>query len=172
MRTPLALFLGLCAFLAACQTTDPTPPPPETEPERRPIRISLHVAQTDEREDYDRVTDERGRPLYIDPSPILTEREVWHADVYASSQRALLKLDLTAAGDAALELMTRAHVGDRLAVFLDDRLVVSPRIGEPVTAGAVYVDGDFDRMAAADLAARVNAQRDRFAPQPLGRPQP
>ena len=52
--------------------------------------------------------------------------------------------------------ITRANVGEQLAIFLDGELISSPRINEPIVGGTAIISGGFDPNEARELAQNLN----------------
>jgi preprotein translocase subunit SecD len=53
--------------------------------------------------------------------------------------------------------ITRANVGHRFAVVLDDKVITAPVIREPITAGSGQISGSFTAASANDLAVLLRA---------------
>lgn len=166
-RLLCSLALTLLAGCAAAQPGGAGPTARKTEA----VQLRFHVGSTQEHEGYDLVADERGEPLYLAPQPFLTDEDIWQANVYSSEKKHLVLLEFTPAGAQALEWVTRRRVGGRLAVFLDDQLIMSPFIRAPLAGGKVYLDGEFTKRRATEIAEALIAQRAARAPV-FGRPEP
>ncbi len=52
--------------------------------------------------------------------------------------------------------ITRANVGEQLAIFLDGQLISAPRINEPITGGTAIISGGFRATEARELAQNLN----------------
>jgi len=52
--------------------------------------------------------------------------------------------------------ITRANVGERLAIFLDGEVISSPRINEAITGGTAIISGGFNPVEARELAQNLN----------------
>ncbi len=102
---------------------------------------------------YRSVQDEAGQPLFVATEPLLTEADVLEADLLHSKTRSLVRIRLTQPAAEVLEQATAAPGGTRLAVFIDDTLVMSPVVPRPVTTGRFTLDGDFT-LAEAERIAR------------------
>jgi preprotein translocase subunit SecD len=57
----------------------------------------------------------------------------------------------------SLEQTTAQHLGERLAIFIDNRLVLSPVLQTPIVGGRVYLDADFSPQQAERIARGLNA---------------
>lgn len=60
--------------------------------------------------------------------------------------------------------ITRANVGKRIAIILDDKLVSAPVVREPILGGTAQITGDFKQREAADLSTVL---RSGSLPAPL-----
>ncbi len=52
---------------------------------------------------------------------------------------------------------TKAHVGQQLAIVLDERVISAPRINEPILGGSGVISGNFTVESARDLALLLRA---------------
>ena len=66
-------------------------------------------------------------------------------------------LMFNAAGAKKFAEITRQHVGQRLAVFLDKRLLMAPEIKEPILNGQAMVSGNFQLKEAKEIVSQLNA---------------
>ena len=53
--------------------------------------------------------------------------------------------------------ITRANVGHRFAIVLDDKVITAPVIREPITGGRGQISGNFTAAQANDLAVLLRA---------------
>ncbi len=160
---PIGACLTACAavLLPGCALLGRLFPP---APPDAPVEVRFHLALASPAEGFTAAADEAGRPLYVAAEPFLTEADIALASVYRSSHRNLLLLELLPGSEITLESFTAEHVGHRLAIYLDGRLVMSPVIRGPLRQGKVYLDGDFGAAEAARLADRLNARRSSRPP--------
>lgn len=68
----------------------------------------------------------------------------------------IVSIRFNAEGAALFEEITRANVGEQLAIFLDGEVVSSPRINEAIRGGTAVISGGFDPAEARDLAQNLN----------------
>jgi protein-export membrane protein SecD len=59
-------------------------------------------------------------------------------------------------GARLFEEITRNHVGERLAIFLDGEMISAPNINEPILGGTAMVSGGFTVDEARELAQNLN----------------
>lgn len=153
--TGYAMLPALCLVVTGgCALFEPSAAPKPSEPPK-PITVRFHLTATQEHEGYRAGADENGQPLYVAPASFLTENDVSRATVFASRQRYLVELEFRGFAAARLEQSTRENLGGRLAVFIDDRLIMSPRLLRPIAGGKVYLNGDFTRAQADEIVHRL-----------------
>ena len=105
----------------------------------------------------------------LDKKPFLTEKDVESAEVHPGSGGRHLVL-LTFHHDAAMRELqvTLNHVGGRVAIVLDGRLLGTPAI----TSGSrlLYLEGGFSEQEAEDIVGAFNRMlysgRGRKSPEP------
>ena len=61
------------------------------------------------------------------------------------------------AGGRKFGNVTREHVGELLAIVLDDKVISSPRIREPILGGSGVISGSFTVQTANELAVLLRA---------------
>lgn len=152
-----AVWLGqssiILAALAGCTLFQHTEQSDRGTVERQPLTtLRFHLASTVPEEGDRRIRDEFGQPLYVAPRPVLTEKGIASASALHSDRRSMVLLTLKTMPAARLRRLTSDHLGWRLAVFVDDELVMSPPIKAPIVNGKVYLDGDFPRARANEIA--------------------
>lgn len=64
---------------------------------------------------------------------------------------------LNSTGAGAFGNVTRANVGRRFAIVLDNKVIEAPNIINPITAGSGQITGGFDARSASDLALLLRA---------------
>jgi hypothetical protein len=127
----------------------------------------MYIASGSPREGYRVMTDERGCPVRVAPEPILTEANILSATVARGRTRGLLELGFDAAGQARLYGMTAQHVGDRLAVLIDEKIVTSSPILRPLAWPRLRLNGEWSNAQAAELARRLAPPQTMSNPQSM-----
>ncbi len=124
-------------------------------------KISLRFcwATVDEREGYEAAQDEAGQALRVLPEPVVTEADVESATLWRNPLRNMVLVKLTPLAAAQLEAASAEHIGDRLAIYIDERLVLSPIVRKPLAGGKVYINGGFSAKEAERIIARLNGPR-------------
>jgi preprotein translocase subunit SecD len=121
------------------------------------VALRFCWATGEAKEAYEAKKDEAGQPLYVASEPVLTEADLRSASVWRGTRRTMILLEFQPFAAARLEQLSAQHRGDRLAVFVDDRLVMSPVVRKPLAGGKVYLDGSLTPAQAEELVARLNA---------------
>jgi hypothetical protein len=153
--------IGLAVFFPGCSHLDASG---ALKPGRR-VPLRFHLASEQPRESWQIVKDEYGKPLHYDPEPLLTDADVADATALHSEERSIVVLYFKWAAAARLERFTAEHVGERLAVFVDNRLVVSPMIARSVDEGGLALDVGLSRDLATRILRGYAARDDEAEPQ-------
>jgi SecD/SecF fusion protein len=77
--------------------------------------------------------------------------------VYDQVGRAQVSFEFNAEGTRRFGDFTRKHVGEILAIVLDNRIISAPRINEPILGGKGVIEGNFSAAEAAELATLLNS---------------
>jgi preprotein translocase subunit SecD len=142
-----------CLIVGGCVLAQPGgAPPPNTN-----IRLRLCWATVDGRAGYEAAKDEAGQPLRVLPEPVVTEADVESATLWRNPLRNMVLVKLTPLAAARLEAASAAHIGDRVAIYIDERLVMSPILREPLAGGKMYLNGGFSAKEAESIVARLNS---------------
>ncbi len=144
--------------LAGCSTTSRSDA--GTTADTEDVSIRFHVATRTPQEGVAETTDEAGRKMYVAPQPFLTAYDAANISALHSRVGSVLVLRFSLAAAARLERVTRAHVGDLIVVYVDDRLVLANPITRPLTEGVLGVDADLSR-ARIDEILRWHHERRR-----------
>ncbi len=138
-----------CAIIG-CSILAPAKKNPAFSPKQMTLRI--HLAIGGPLEGYTESKDEQGRVMYVADEPILTEKDVRSAALLHSLQRNLVMLEFKPLAADRLDRVTSENSGGRLAIYLDDKLLMTSMIRAPISAGKVILEGDFTRERAAQVA--------------------
>ena len=72
------------------------------------------------------------------------------------SNEPIVSIQFDDTGANLFEQITRDHVGESLAIFLDGELLSAPRINEAIVGGNAIISGGFDPEEARELAQNLN----------------
>lgn len=77
--------------------------------------------------------------------------------VYDQVGRPQVAFEFNAEGARRFGDFTRKHVGEILAIVLDNRIISAPRINEAILGGKGVIEGNFSAAEAAELATLLNS---------------
>lgn len=114
-------------------------------------RLGIHVARSASADGLQAMTDRHsGVRLWITPQAVLTEANVQQAEMALTpAGEPAVVLTLTDGGRNTLAELTRAQLGQPLALLIDGELRLAPIIREPVVDGRVALTG-FDSLQEAE----------------------
>lgn len=153
--TRWGLVLVALPTLSGCAEFGRTGADPAAGPPKVSIRFCL--ASVEAREGFRPVQDERGETLYVAPTALLTEADVKRASLGESQKRTIILLEFKPLAADRLDRETAEHLGDRLAIFVDEQLVMSPKVVSRISRGKAAVDGDFTKARAAEIVRVLNS---------------
>ena len=96
------------------------------------------------------------KKVYVDPYPVLTRMDIASATVVEDPVGLGLEFIFTPVGSARLYEVTSQNVGNRLALFINGKLVAAPIIREPITAGRAVMFGKLDRRELERIAKALS----------------
>ncbi len=133
------------------------------EPE--PVKLRICLADAEPREGYQPTRDEAGQRLYVAPQPLATEADVQSASVLRGPQRGMVLVEFGPLAASELEAASLSPALQRLAIYIDERLALSPMLTRPIRDGKVILDGGFSQAEAERIARGLAVRR----PTPIGR---
>ncbi len=146
---PLLLVLTACAPRRDDQS-------PKPKPAEEPAELRVHLASDQPQPGFDEATDPQGRRIYVAPQPELTNADMLEAQALTSRRNSMLQIVLNPLGTERLRQLTTAHLGARIAVFIDGELVSAPTINSPVSGGRIQILGRYTQDQAEKTAAALN----------------
>lgn len=126
-----------------------------------PIDMRFHFATDTPTEGYMKVTDENGQVAYVEPIPLLTEQDVVSAQAQRDSMdQPCVMVTFNDAAGARLAEITGESIGEKLAVFVDDELVVCPKIMSPIST-KTQITGNFTQERAQQIASALSNRKNQ-----------
>ncbi|MEZ1703239.1 hypothetical protein QVM17_17840 [Pseudomonas aeruginosa] len=151
-RSKLAfLSLGLALLLAAC-ASDPLPIPQHS--------FGVYATASTPSAAFRTLADPQaqGKAMLVALKPSLTQADVLRAEVlYDQNGRPGVEVTFTEPAARRLAALTGEARGRTLAVLVDGRLRLAPRVREPIRNGKVHLDGLASAYEARELADQLNA---------------
>ena len=152
----------VCALsLAGCATTEKSVSTDGTGPETKPIprmTVRFHLASGKPVEGYREMTDRKGRPVYVAPDSVMSELDIVRARVVEDpAGRPAVGVTLSDEAGERFEEFTAAHIGDALAILVDDELVTAAVIRAKLGRLAL-IAGDFTPQRAEEIAQAISGR--------------
>jgi hypothetical protein len=103
--------------------------------------------------------------LHVRKIPILDGAAIrsFSIQTYSGAKRYFVEVVFTEQGRATFAETTRSNIGKRLAILVDGRVVIAPKIMEEMKDGKVWIDGGYSQQEATDLAVRLNKSLGLFS---------
>jgi preprotein translocase subunit SecD len=100
-----------------------------------------------------------GESLRVD-EPMLTIENLDGAEIGQAQDGTswFLTLHLNDDDSATFGDWTAEHTGERLAVVIDDEVVIAPTIQQAITGGDIQISGDFTKKDVEDLLNRITGR--------------
>ncbi|MBD3245951.1 MAG: protein translocase subunit SecD [Candidatus Omnitrophica bacterium] len=96
--------------------------------------------------------------LLLHTEPSLTGADLVESSIgFGQYGQSEVRLQLTSDGRDIFAEVTRAHVGKRLAILLDNSVISAPAIREPILTGEAQITGDFSLDEAKSLVSVLNS---------------
>jgi preprotein translocase subunit SecD len=73
-----------------------------------------------------------------------------------ATKGAQISIEFTESGKKQFSKVTRESVGRRLAIVIEGKLIMAPRINEEISGGMAMIAGDFTREQAKEIAEKIN----------------
>ncbi len=98
--------------------------------------------------------------LWISPEIALTNQDVARAYVYRSPDgKPWVGILLTEEGGLKQARLTRSHIGENLAIMLNGRVIMAPKITEEVTGRRAMISGNFTEEEAGSIAKGLSSDQ-------------
>ena len=99
-------------------------------------------------------------PVWISPEVVLTDRDVVRAYVDRSPDgKPCVGLLFTEEGALKQARLTKSHIGDRVAIMLDGRVISAPMIAAEITGGRAMILGSFTEEEAGLIAKKLSSDQ-------------
>ncbi len=139
------------------------------------VAVSFHLAAEEQVEGYLVMSDPDDLTIYVDPVPIVTERDIARAEVHtdsATNQDGVLVTFDAAAAQRLREVTTR-HLNKPLAIRVNNRIISVPWVRSAFGDRAVVM-GDLHPMTPTELANALTPppMPARPAPSPASKATP
>ncbi|MBG7004435.1 hypothetical protein I5G20_03555 [Pseudomonas aeruginosa] len=154
MKRSTLAFLPLGLVLLAACASDPLPIPQHS--------FGVYATASKPSAAFRTLADPQGKALLVAVKPSLTQADVLRAEVlYDQNGRPGVEVTFTEQAARRLAALTEEAQGRALAVLVDGRLRLAPRVREPIRNGKVYLGGLGSAYEAGELADQLNALRNQ-----------
>ena len=99
-----------------------------------------------------------GEPIRIHSERQVSNVDVESARVVRTGSGCQVDIRLTSEGTGKLARLTRAHVGERLALVIDGKVVMTPTIRSEIAQGEVALTGGFSDARCEQIARGLSAR--------------
>ena len=165
-RASLLLIVILALAAAGCAAAPSAPPQPKA------VSFAIHIAMDYETPGFQKtrvpLDDPKARQeVWVNPKVEIDEMDVEDADLMhiwtgptdKPRQEPAVAVTMTAAGRKKLKALTTMHGYSRLALFVNNRLVVAPYVRSPITDGKLLLFGNMTEAEAIRLVVALSGRR-------------
>jgi SecD/SecF fusion protein len=124
------------------------------------VNIIIDTVQQKEVDTVEFLQDQKQRAQEIgEQNPVVTGADLQPNCklVYDQLGRPQVSFEFKSEGARKFADFTRKHVGEILAIVLDNRIISAPRINEAILGGKGVIEGNFSAAEAAELATLLNS---------------
>jgi preprotein translocase subunit SecD len=153
-----AVLLVLVLALAGCTAeVTGTPGTGSSAPSSVDVAVPIEMRPVTEDGATVRKDPATGESLAL-ADPIMTIQELDGAEVTNANGMWALNLDLTTRDTRTFADWTTDHTGERLAIVIDDEVVVAPTIQGAITGGDVQISGNYTRQDVEELLDKITGR--------------
>jgi len=154
-----ALWLVLVLVVAGCSADVAGAPAKDDSPKVGAVSLVVPIELRPVTEDGATVLKDptTGESLKL-ADPMMTIEELDGAEISNATGAWALTLDLNSADTKTFADWTSEHTNERLAIVIDDEVVIAPTIQQAITAGEVQITGDYTRDDVEELLDKVTGR--------------
>jgi len=126
--------------------------------------FELRLASYQKVEGWERVLgpEPQNAPLWVSPEIALSNRDVARAWPNRTSEnKPCVGIMLNEKGALKLARLTKSHVGEFLAIILDGRVTMAPKIAAEITGGQAIINGNFTEEQTERIAKWLSENQTR-----------
>jgi|GEM_PF-2831755 len=154
---PLAAF----SVLVAVMLTLNLPAQEADKPDDKPyLRMSAVVKEAgpDTREFSMVYEGGETQSYHILNTALITEKDIVKAEPLEKQDAYIIRLTFNEEGAEKFALTTRQLLGKQLAILLNDRLIMAPRINDAITGGKAEISGNFSKEEVEEMIRQINSR--------------
>ena len=165
LRASLLLTFLLALAAAGCAATAPASRAPKS------VSFAIHTAMDYETPGFQKTRLPLEDPkateeIWVNPKVEINEMDVdtadmthiWTGPKSKPRQEAAVAVTMTSQGRSKLKTLTTAHGYSRLALFINNRLVMAPYVRSPITDGKMLLFGNMTESEAMRLAIALSGR--------------
>lgn len=101
--------------------------------------------------------EESGASFWVEVDPVVSGFDFAHANAWGSKSQAFVGIKLTKDGARKIQNFTRDHIGERMALVIDGRLIKVPSIRDPIRGKALQIE-PLSKETAREVVKAINNQ--------------
>ena len=103
----------------------------------------------------------RNQPTFYVKEPVLSNKDVASAKakttVMYGEETYLIEVNLTSEGTKKFAQITRDNIGKEIAIVIDGKIIMAPKLQAPILDGRCQIHGGFTKAEAEEMALKINA---------------
>ena len=119
------------------------------------VRFELRLASMEKVDGWKSVTSSWRQPVWISPVISLNNSDVAEASAEQRGDKYSVSLRFTEEGTLKLARLTKANIGEYVAVIINERAVSVPKIMDEIIFGRAEIAGNFTKEEARSLAEGI-----------------
>ena len=133
--------------------------PPDKPDEKPRVKIEFRLAEAAPAEGLTEATEVgTNKKVYLHKTAGLTNSDIDRAKLGKDADgKPVVELSFTKDGGKKMAKMTGDHIGKSLAILIDGKVIMAPRINDPISDHAM-IDGRFTNEEASKLIERINGK--------------
>ena len=122
------------------------------------VRFELRLASMEKVDGWKSVMNSWDQPVWVSPTISLNNSDVAQASAEHMGDKYSVNLWFTEEGTLKLARLTKANIGKRVAIMVNERAIFVPQITDEIAGGRAVIAGDFAEEEARSLAEGIIAR--------------
>jgi SecD/SecF fusion protein len=101
------------------------------------------------------------QPIFYVKEPVMSNKDVAGAKANVTAMYGeatyLIEVNLTDEGTKKFARITKDNIGKDLAIVIDGKIIMAPKIQTPILDGKCQIQGSFTKAEAEEVALKINA---------------
>jgi preprotein translocase subunit SecD len=131
--------------------------PAENPDDKAKVKVEFRLAEAAPAEGLTEATEQgTNKKVYLHKIADLTNSDIERAKLGKDADgKPVVEISFTKDGGKKMAKLTGDHIGKSLAILIDGKVIMAPRINDPIS-GSAMIDGRFTNEEAANLIKRIN----------------